>query len=821
MAGQPIEELIVSIQADITGLRQGMNQISNEIKQTADKGSSHFNILEGASKAFGLAIAGATAAVGLAQGAVVGFGVHYNAELETASQAFDVLLGGADKAKAMMSDLQKFGANTPFEFNGLQQSAKLLLAMGTQSKDIMPYMQKLGDAVAAVGGNDDMLESVSRAIGQIQAKGKLSAEEMQQMAEAGLPVWDVLAQKMGKSTAELMNMTSQGKILAKDAVPLLVDGLGTKFAGAMDKQSKTFSGMMSTLKDNMGMLAGQISEPVFNMIKGVLPQLIDMVNKVSAAFTKGGWTEVFKELLPPSLSGTINAVGIAFKDLKVFISGVADVLSGNFSKGQEVLEKTFGSGAGGFIAAWAENIQREFEVVGAVFDILFGNVEKGGSILESVFGSEIGSAITTGVESIRSVIDGLIGVLDVLFGNVSSGTFEMSQAFGADFATGITQIIEQVKIAFQSLLTIAEALFKGFVETIQWAWGLLSPIIMPILKDIVKFIGDMLYKINQFWAENGKMIMDAVSNVFNFIKGVIEFVMPAVKLVIDTVWTVIKNIFSTALDIIMGVVNFFAALFTGNWSKMGESLKNIWDSIWNFIKNILSAGWDFLKGIFDLMFGWIPGVYEKIKNSVVQSWDNMWSTLKNAVSNAWSSISGAFSSLWSSISDWFGSLPHKMAEFGSNIVEGLWNGIKNLGSWIKDKVVSWVREHVPDAIADLMGIHSPSRLMMEYGGYIGQGLAIGITDTGKHLKDSVVSTLKNVTDPIEGFNAGNIDIGINKPKLEDALASASMTASAMVTANQQQTMAVQLSLEGGIDVLAEHIEARVISNLNSKLGGVI
>ncbi|MEK0086220.1 tape measure protein, partial [Benzoatithermus flavus] len=157
-------------------------------------------------------------------------------------------------------------------------------------------MKKLGDAVAAIGGNDQTLESVARAIGQIQAKGKLSAEEMQQLAEAGLPVWDILSKKMGKSTAELMEMTSEGKLLAKDVVPLLVDGLGERFSGAMDKQSKTFSGMMSTLKDNLNMLAGTIAKPAFEFSKSILEKAIPAVNQLQTAFEQGGWTGMLKTI---------------------------------------------------------------------------------------------------------------------------------------------------------------------------------------------------------------------------------------------------------------------------------------------------------------------------------------------------------------------------------------------------------------------------------------------------------------------------------------------------------------------------------------------
>ena len=173
-----------------------------------------------------------------------------------------------------MPTSNSFAAHTPFEFPGLQNSAKLLLAMGVNSKDVLPYMHSIGEAVSAIGGNEETLSGVSMAIGQMVTKGKISAEEMGQLAERGIAAWDILSQKMGKSKSELMDMASQGKLFSDQVVPLLVEGMGTKFAGALDKQSKTFNGMISTMKDNLSMLSGKLAQPIFEKLKAGLTTLL-------------------------------------------------------------------------------------------------------------------------------------------------------------------------------------------------------------------------------------------------------------------------------------------------------------------------------------------------------------------------------------------------------------------------------------------------------------------------------------------------------------------------------------------------------------------
>src|SRR5690606_14158798 len=123
---------------------------------------------------------------------------------------------------------------------------------------------------------------ISTAIFQISSKGKLQAEEAMQLAERGIPVWGILGKQMGKTEAELMKMASDGKLLAKDVLPILADGLNENFGGAMANQSKTFSGLMSTIKDGMKMLSAKLTVPLFEYLKDILPIIVTQIDKFTA-----------------------------------------------------------------------------------------------------------------------------------------------------------------------------------------------------------------------------------------------------------------------------------------------------------------------------------------------------------------------------------------------------------------------------------------------------------------------------------------------------------------------------------------------------------
>ena len=202
----------------------------------------------------------------------------FNARMEQTAVAFTTLLGSAQRANQILGELQQFAARTPFEFPELAQSVRLMSAFGFEAERLIPTLQSVGDAVSALGGGSFELNRVVVALGQMQAKGRVSAEEMLQLTEVGIPAWDILAEKIGKSTSEVQKMTERGLIPANQAIDMLVEGMGERFAGAMEAQSRTFTGLMSTLRDNVNMALGRIMAPAFEVAKDNLEDLVAFLN---------------------------------------------------------------------------------------------------------------------------------------------------------------------------------------------------------------------------------------------------------------------------------------------------------------------------------------------------------------------------------------------------------------------------------------------------------------------------------------------------------------------------------------------------------------
>jgi tape measure domain-containing protein len=245
---------------------------------------------------------------------IVQAGFAFNGLKEQATVAFTNLLGSGEKAKAFLDELQAFAARTPFEFKELTQSAQKLTAMGFAARDVIPMLTAVGNAVAAMGGSAEQVNRVTTALTQMKAKGKVSAEEMMQLAEAGIPAWQILADKIGKSIPEAMKLAEKGAISADVAIAGLIEGMQSKFGGMMEAQSQSWQGLLSTLSDNTAQMAGQIMEPLFVASKDALKRILDGLPEFQTQFI-AHWKNIVSEV-GSSISQLKPTVEVALNDVK-------------------------------------------------------------------------------------------------------------------------------------------------------------------------------------------------------------------------------------------------------------------------------------------------------------------------------------------------------------------------------------------------------------------------------------------------------------------------------------------------------------------------
>jgi tape measure domain-containing protein len=224
-------------------------------------------------------------ALGTVATAATYVGLKFEANMEQSQVAFAELLNSGTKASTMLNDLFDLAARTPFEFPQLVESSQKLLGFGMNAKEVIPLMSKVGDAVAAVGADPERIDRITRALGQMQAKGKVYSEELLQLADAGLPAYQMLAQGLGVTGGKLNAMLRKGQIDAKTGLDILAKQMEKRYSGMAEKQSKTFLGLISTIRDYSRMILGFAVRPLFDYLeKKVLP----VVARIETGIVKWG-----------------------------------------------------------------------------------------------------------------------------------------------------------------------------------------------------------------------------------------------------------------------------------------------------------------------------------------------------------------------------------------------------------------------------------------------------------------------------------------------------------------------------------------------------
>lgn len=399
----------------------------------------------GAAKAGVNAIAGFTkAAAGI--GAAAGAGIlamgkvayDYNSQMENYTANFETLLGSQEAATQKVADLKQMASKTPFEMGDLADATQQLLAMGVQSEDTGTYLQQLGDISL---GNKDKLNSLVGAFGKMNSTGKVTLENINQMAEQGFNPLNEISKVTGESMTQLYDRVSKGAV-SLDEIKLAMQNATTEgvgpFAGGMEKASQTMSGKISTIKDNAKALVGEVFTPITDGIKNnILPAAISGIDQLTAAFRTNGVSGMaaaagdiigkglgqFAGALPKFVDTALNIVTSLADGIRNNQSQIADGVVKTIStlvtgliRGLPQLLKTGGS----LLLEIARGLAQQLpalgkEAVNMVKELVSSLWNNRGQILQA--GVDIVQGIIDGIMSVwHSLVDWFNSLWDNLFG---------------------------------------------------------------------------------------------------------------------------------------------------------------------------------------------------------------------------------------------------------------------------------------------------------------------------------------------------------------------------------------------------------------------
>ena len=587
-----------------------LNTTAQGLKTAEGYMNSFGDATSGSSKSLAGAIAQGTIMAGLfsklssaalaAAKSFIQSGIDYNAQIESYTVGFTNMLGSAEAAQQAMAKIQEDAARTPFNVEALTQANQLLISAGENAGYSEKVILALGNAVNAAGGGNAELSRMAQNLQQIANVGKATSIDIKQFAYAGINIYQVLADYTGKSVQEVQNMTISYDLLSQALIAASEEG--GRYYGAMETQSQTMNGRMSTLQDNVKQLAGLLTGNLSSGVGVVIGNLNDMLVAAQEAYKTDGWI---------GLAGAITGLSGPISSVKSWFEGFASSASTWLDKLSYKLNRFLGKAATADFDTYEEyadannrqsnrNRLRQNALKG------IGISNKSWSERQAELAAAAGnggSSITTtptGTEKKKST--GKKSTTETVISSISSTATTTAQNALGTVTTSIQTLTEKVKDS-------AGKIKDRITETTTTTGKEMVNGVATTFKQVETKVNGTVTKVTKTYDDMSKTLLGTFTNVsettFN---GITTKVQQAVEKYADGSEHVTKTVTETGERIVNGAAETYEKVVTyvdGIQDKVTETATAIDNSvkgIQNRIDQYLSdASGESDKGIFGLL----------------------------------------------------------------------------------------------------------------------------------------------------------------------------------------------------------------------------
>lgn len=315
------------------------------------------------------------------------------------------------------------------------------------------------------------------------------------------------------------------------------------------------------------------------------------------------------------------------------------------------------------------------------------------------------------------------------------------------FHTSVSFIGKILETAWRVITAVIKFYINFWKKAFELGWIAIKFIFnaaLNILKSVVKFALEVIKNVISFYIKIWQTIFRVGWNIiktifttvlnflkssiraaFEFIKNAISTAMNVIKTIISAAWNFIKMVFVTVLNFIKNAVQSSFNLYKNIIIIVMNFLKNFIQTSWNFIKDTIIAAVrafvNFVVNNFNRLKNTIFSVVGAIKDFIVSSF----SAIKKVMTSAFTGIVDTVTKVFSKVGSIVKNVAKEAVSWGKDIIAGIGEGMAGMAGWLIKKAKGVV-SGIPKAVLKFFGIRSPSRLMMEYGGYITEGLGVGM-----------------------------------------------------------------------------------------------
>ena len=346
----------------------------------------------------------------------------------------------------------------------------------------------------------------------------------------------------------------------------------------------------------------------------------------------------------------------------------------------------------------------------------------------------IQALIRDGAAVVRTAVGWVVDIIQTVIGTLREWLAESGITLG-----GIRAAADRI---LPEVLKIVQSVFGSIWDTVQTVFESMRDIIETVLNLVVPFVQRQLDNLQRFWEENGQQIMQAVSNAFKFIQSVIQTTMPIIQFIIKQVWGVIQGIFDGALKVVMGLLKTFAGLFTGDWRKMWEGIKQMISGALQFIWNLINL----------TLLGRALGAIRSFGSQLMAAFKTPFNWVKNFINTILNAITSRAKSFASQFTGAFKAIPNGIRAVLNRIISGFNSLIGRLNRF-KISIPDWV----PAIGGRSFKINIPKIPGLQEGGNITQSGRVLVGEAGPEILDLPKGARVTPLDKLPGADMSRVE----------------------------------------------------------------
>lgn len=613
-----------------------------------------------------------------------GFGIKYAADLETMTQGFVTLLGSTEKANAAISQVQKDAASTPFTFPGLVNANQLLTSVTKNSDESERLLLNVGKALTAMGKGQPELDRIIVNLQQIGAIGHASAIDIKQFAYAGIPIYDLLNEKLSNTKTSLIdNSKAIGDNTAK------INDLKNKLAVAQQQQKEftdktkestkmlknnqiasyteqiaTLTGKTATLvsqNGNLGKSQADLDAAIssgkitFDLLKDTFNEAGEAGGRFSRAFIEQGGTvnQVMSNLqdnIGISSSKLVKSLGIfdAFKTTLIKLTDATQYLSSD---------------------AGIAGINKVIDVLMANLPIIIGLIV--GGLVPSIVTAVTAFAPLIPFLAIGVAIGAMVKYLVDLFGGwaktmelIKKGLNDLGSAYNSFVKPAVDEFLKQLQIMMPELEQIWKVIQSLLVPTFKLLGAIIGGTLLVVLKLFVFSLTNLVKSFNDIY-KAGVVFIDSISKVGATLKGL---------------WAVIKDFF-TGGDVTATWYQNFKTSFMGI-AILIDNLQNFFITLPGKVTGAINTFVNQVVSFFSSLPGKVVAVLQALPGQIMKVIEQMVLNFAIGLGLLVGIVVYGIPALIKLIVGFFVSLPGKILEIWDEVRTNIINTLTNIALWL-------------------------------------------------------------------------------------------------------------------------------------------